>query len=488
MSALAEADRDSHARNAPILRPYQVEDVAAIRAAFTLCRRVLFVLPTGGGKTVCFAFITTHAAAKGNRVVILAHRQEIADQISLALTAMGVSHGRIQPGYDSTGDLVQVGMVQTVARRLDVLIEPTLIIIDEAHHAVARSWRRIADAWRTARVLGVSATPERLDGVGLRDAFDVMVLGPDVRDLIDAGYLAPFRYLAPNAPDLSGVRTTAGDYNAADLADVLDRDTVIGNVVSHYLKHLAPRTAITFCVTVAHAEHVALRFRDAGIPAASIDGSMSSDERRDMVERLRTGDIRVLTSCEIISEGFDAPAVGGCILLRPTQSFALYRQQVGRCLRPKVDGSAAIIVDHVGNVHRHALPDAPHAWSLDSQRRTLAERQKPAAGVRTCTVCETVFRVGVRSEDCGIAGCLFAAPAFRERDGDLEEVVSPPWARGLDIRNARGWQWYQLLQHAGTNRAWLREIQIARGYKPGWVRYAAAEAEQKLRKTAEFAA
>jgi DNA repair protein RadD len=468
---------------APVLRPYQIADVANIRAAFTQHRRVLFVLPTGGGKTVVFAFITTHAAAKGNSVVILAHRQEIADQISLALTAMGVPHGRIQPGYDRTSDLVQVGMVMTAARRLETLTEPTLLVVDEAHHAVAGTWCRIAEAWRTARVLGVTATPERLDGVGLRDAFDVMVVGPDVRDLIDAGHLAAFRYLAPNtALDLSGVRTTAGDYNASDLADVLDRDTVTGNVVAHYLKHLAPRTA--FCCTILHAEHVALQFRDAGIPAASIDGSMSSDERRDMVERLRAGDIRVLSSCEIISEGFDAPAVGGCILLRPTQSFALYRQQVGRCLRPKADGSAAIIVDHVGNVFRHALPDAPHAWSLDSQRRSVVERQKPAAGVRKCTVCDTVFRAGVRSDDCGVAGCLFAAPAFHERVGDLEEVLSPPWARGLDIRRARGWQWYQLLQHAGTNRARLREIQIARGYKPGWVRYAADEAEQKQRRAA----
>lgn len=466
------------------LRNYQIDDIARIRAAFVQHRRVLFVLPTGGGKTVVFSFITTHAAAKGNHVVILAHRQEIADQISLALTAMDVPHGRIQPGYDRTSDLVQVGMVQTVARRLDTLTEPTLLVIDEAHHAVAGTWSRIAAAWHSAKVLGVTATPERLDGVGLRDAFDVMVVGPDVRDLIDAGYLASFRYLAPNTPDLSGVRTTAGDYNASDLADVLDRDTVTGDVVAHYLKHLAPRTAIAFCVTVAHAEHVALQFRDAGIPAASIDGSMSSDERRNMVERLRAGDIRVLASCEIISEGFDAPAVGGCILLRPTQSFALYRQQVGRCLRPKADGSAAIIVDHVGSVFRHALPDAPHAWSLDSQRRPPAERQKPALGVRKCTACDAIFRVGVRSDDCGIAGCLFAAPAFRERAGDLEEVLSPPWACGLDIRRARGWQWYLLLQHAGTNRARLREIQIARGYKPAWVRYAADEAEQKQRRAA----
>jgi superfamily II DNA or RNA helicase len=474
------AGRSTEERLVLELRDYQTNNVTEIRAAFAQYRRVLFVLPTGGGKTVIFAFITTHASGKGKRVTILAHRQEIAEQISLALTAMGVAHGRIQPRHQTTDDLVQVGMVQTVARRLADIAEPALLVIDEAHHAVAGTWRKIADAWPQVRVLGVTATPERLDGVGLRDAFDVLVLGPDVRELIDGGHLASFRYPAPsNVTDLSSVRTFAGDFNAGDLERVIDRDAITGDVVEHYLKHLAPRTAIAFCVTVAHAEHVARRFRDAGIQAASIDGSMSADERRDVVEQLRTGDIRVLASCEIISEGFDAPAVGGCILLRPTQSFALYRQQVGRCLRPKDDGSTAIIVDHVANVWRHGLPDAPHIWSLDSQRRTFAERQRTVPGLRKCRVCSTVFAAGARGHDCGVTGCLFAAPDFRERAGSLEKIISPPWAHGIDIRHARGPQWYLLLQYAGTNRARLREIQAARGYKPGWVRYAAADAERR---------
>src|SRR5262249_17557053 len=162
------------------------------------------------------------AAAKGNRVIILAHRAEIADQISLALTAMGVGHGRIQPGHPRTDHIVHVGMVQTVCNRLADIPAPALLVLDEAHHAVAGTWCKVAAAWPNAKVLGVTATPQRLDGVGLRDAFDVMVLGPGVRELIDAGHLAPFRYLAPNtAIDLSDVRTTAGDYNAADLADAL---------------------------------------------------------------------------------------------------------------------------------------------------------------------------------------------------------------------------------------------------------------------------
>jgi DNA repair protein RadD len=238
----------------PILRDYQQRGVAEIRARFAAHRRVLYVAPTGSGKTICFVYVAVHAALKGHRCIIISHRAEIADQISNALAAMGVAHGRIQPGHTMTDDLVQVGMVQSVSRRLGKLAEPTLLVVDEAHHAVAGTWQNIAAAWTKSKVLGITATPERQDGVGLRDAFDEMVIGADVRELIDGGHLAPFRYLAPStAVDLSRVRTLGGDYNAAELAAAVDQGGITGDVIEHYLKHLAGRTAVAFCVTIAHA-------------------------------------------------------------------------------------------------------------------------------------------------------------------------------------------------------------------------------------------
>jgi DNA repair protein RadD len=448
----------------PILRPYQTECIAAIRRTFAQWRRVLFILATGGGKTVIVAYIALHAAAKRNRVLILAHRQEIADQISAALTAMGVAHGGIHSEYAMTADLVQVGMVQTVARHLDVIPEPALLVIDECHHSVSNTYAKIVAAWPNAKVLGVTATPERLDGAGLGEMFDQMVLGPDVRELIDAGFLAPFRYLAPStAIELSQVRSIGGDFNSADLERALDQDGITGDVVGHYLKYLVGRTAIAFCVTVAHTEHVAMQFRDNGIPAASIDGTMSAGQRHALVTKLRDGDIRVLTSCEIISEGFDAPAVGGAILLRPTQSLALYRQQVGRCLRRKPDGSAAVIIDHVGNVFRHGLPDAPHEWSLDSKKRTQAERQQAAVGRRMCKACEEVVATGA---------AVIAPPIVVP--GILDEIDQMPgWAGGIDIRGARGREWYELIRRADRQPERLRTIQVMRGFKSGWLFYAA---------------
>jgi DNA repair protein RadD len=465
------------------LRLYQVHCVNSIRDAFWWNRRVLFVLPTGGGKTVIFAYITASAAEKGNAVIILAHRQEIADQISVALTTMGVRHGRIQPGHSPTDDLVQVGMVQTVARRLHEIAEPKLLIIDEAHHAVAGTWKKIAAAWPNAKILGVTATPERLDGLGMRDAFDELVVGPDVQDLIDQGFLAPFRYLAPGTVDISSVSTVGGDYNLAELEAAVDQSCITGNAVEHYLKHLARRTAIVFCTTIAHAENVARQFREAGIPAASIDGKMRPDQRREMVERLRSGVIRVLASCEIISEGFDVPAVGGVILLRPTKSFALFRQQVGRALRPKPDGLPAVVLDHVGNVSRHGLPNAPYDWSLDGIKRAARQRKAAAECCRTCAACTLVFGPGQGKDLCptpGVEGCLFPGAALLdERDGELQEIYTPAWAGGLHLRDASGADRRQLLERAGADRERLQQIQEARGYKQGWVYFQGLEAAHK---------
>ena len=269
----------------------------------------------------------------------------------------------------------------------------------------------------------------------------------------------------------------------------MDQDAITGDVVAHYLRHLRGRTAIAFCVTVAHAEHVAVRFRDAGIPAASIDCTMSSDQRHDLINKLRTGELRVLTSCEIISEGFDLPAVGAVILLRPTQSFALFRQQIGRSMRPKPDGSAAVIFDHVGNVFRHGLPDAPHEWSLESTKRTPGERQPSTNGLRKCPACDEVFAASERREMCAnIEGCIFTPKMLIELPGELRELTPDDWTGGISLRDAYGSQRRLLIENAGTDESRLRQIAEARGYMPGWVRHAVREANERQQQRRDDAA
>jgi DNA repair protein RadD len=475
----------------PILRRYQERDVEWIREAFGKWRRVLYVSPTGSGKTVCFAFVLHNAVLKGKRVVVMVHREEILDQICAALDAMGLKYGRITADEGNpTDDLIQVAMVMTLANRLARIPEPDLLIIDEAHHSVADTYQRIAGRWLKARILGVTATPERLDGRGLREVFDWMVVGSTVHELIDLGFLAPYSYLAPPTKiDMRGVRSLGGDFNQGDLERAVDQRPITGDVIEHYCAHLDGRTAIAFCITVGHAANVAQQFSSAGIPAASIDGSMGRDERRDLVTRLRTGDIRLLTSCMLISEGFDVPSVNGIIMLRPTMSLALFLQMVGRGSRPKADGSKSIILDHVANVERHGLPDQVHAWSLDSKKRTLTEKRE-LADFRNCKACNVVFPRGATvNEVCPdptTEGCVFTPKVLLERPGTLKEVTAPdpddrfpPWTGGIDLETKVPWEFGRLMWLAGADRTRLRQMQQARGYEPGWVWHASQEAAAK---------
>lgn len=470
-----------------VLRDYQENMVQRIRVAFANVRRVLAVAPTGSGKTVTFAYITTNAAAKNKRVIIAAHRVEIVQQISDALTAMGVRHGRIQAGHTMTSDLVQVAMIMTLAKRTCRVPPPDLLILDECHHAVAGSYLAVVAAWPKARVLGVTATPQRADGKGLKDCFDEMIVGPQMADLIERGFLAPYNYLAPpEQADLSSIKKRGGDYAIDELAAAMDKAVITGDAIEHYKTHLGGRPAIAFCVTVEHAEHTAAQFRSSGFRAASVDGTMDSTTRRDILASIGDGRLNVLTSCQLISEGTDIPVVAGAILLRPTQSLGLYLQQVGRCLRPKPDGGRALILDHVGNVHRHGLPDAPREWSLDG-------KLKKSGGVATCKQCFRAFdsKPGWKAEvDCAQGQpeeCILNTPeasgAGRSEievvDGELVQFTTKPsWADGLDIVSAKGPDFAELLGLADTEDK-LRQIAKARGYHHGWIRRQLAMRHQR---------
>jgi superfamily II DNA or RNA helicase len=241
-------------RTPPILRPYQQSDLARIRGEYANgARRVAYQAPTGSGKTVLFAHVVAGAAERGNRVVILGHRQEIVDQISQALDVLGVAHGIIAAGHPETLLLaVQVASVATLVRRLDRFGDVDLLAIDECHHSVAGMWRKIIAALPGARILGVTATPERLDGQGLRDVFDVLVIGPAVADLIEGGFLSRFvTFAPPRSPDLSGVRTRMGDYAVGELS------------VRHVARHRGPGSRRGICAALLwRASHrVLCRYR-----------------------------------------------------------------------------------------------------------------------------------------------------------------------------------------------------------------------------------
>jgi superfamily II DNA or RNA helicase len=450
------------------LRPFQASAVAEIRAAFMAgYHRVLFVLPTGGGKTFTFVHIAEQAAIRGNRVCILVHRQELVDQASRSLDAIGCQHGVIAAGYrQDLSHTVQVASVQSLTRRLHTIPARffQLLIVDEAHHAVAGTWAKVLAAMPQCRILGVTATPERLDGRGLDDQFDVMIEGPDAGWLTEQGFLVPCRIFAPPGIDLSGIRRfdTKKGHEASE--QILRQGQAMGDAVSHYRRTIEPvhnGTAIAFCVTVEHAHAVTEAFRAQGIAATTLDGTMDRGIRRRTIADLGTGrELKVLATCDLVSEGTDIPSVTGGIGLRPTDSLSLHLQQMGRTLRPCDGKPYAVWNDHVGNTLRHGLPTDPREWSLVG-RAPRARQASDAIPIRICSSCFAA--IPAAANPCPV--CSHQAEQLPARQlqvvsGELQELTGAEMRRHerREVAQAR-------------TREQLEQIARERGYRAGWVQH-----------------
>ena len=445
-----------------LLRPYQEQGFAELRASYARGRRApLYVLPTGGGKTVTFSHITAGAARKGNRVIILAHRAELLDQISGALDAESVPHGFVAAGYPKSRAPVLVASVQTLIRRVDSVPAPDLIVTDEGHHATAtNTYGQIFKAYPTARRLGVTATPCRLSGEALGDVYDDLILGPSVQELTDAGYLARARIFAPPTVSTDGLHIRAGEFVQDEVKELMDKPSVTGDAISHYRQHADNLPAVCFCHSIDHSKYMAQAFRDAGYMAAHLDGNTSRDIRRSMIGDFRTHRLSVLCSVDVVGEGLDIPGIHCGILLRPTASESLYLQQVGRCLRPAPGKEFAILLDHVGSTLRHGLPTDDREWSLSGKQKShRKQRDKDDISVRVCPKCFAAGTSGLPA--CWQCGHVFEVKPRKitARDGELLELTPEM----MEKRRAR-----QSVGRAKT-REELMEIAKARNYSPRWV-------------------
>lgn len=429
------------------LRPYQDTCIAGLREAFRGgYRSPLLVSPTGSGKTVTFSYLTSKLLEAGKRVVLLCHREELVDQISRTLAAFEVRHGLITASalYDRRL-FAHVASVATLVRRLDRVAVPDYVICDEAHHCIGASmWGKVIAYWQALnpalRVIGVTATPERLSGEGLGEVFDEMILGPTTGELIEIGSLAPYRLIAPpgHGHDFDAVKKTGGDFNKKAMGDVFrSKPAIVGDAVREYDRLLQGAPSVAFCISVEEAEKTAEKFRAAGYRAASVDGKMEKDDRRRVVKDFASGQLNVLTSCDLVSEGFDVPGIVGAIMLRPTYSLALYLQQVGRALRPAPGKDAAVILDHVANsghieggvfVPKHGLPDDPREWSLlgRAERRKKGDEENVAC--RQCVPYEN-------AEKKMVGGCYAVSPAAADK---CRECKVPFQVRARKIEEVAG--------------------------------------------------
>ena len=437
------------------LRDYQEKVLDDIRAAYKAGYRApLLVAPTGSGKSAMLSHILGKTK---KRTLILVHRSELLEQITSGLPK---GHGIIAPGRSSSDAQIQIGMMQTVSKRLDTLPAFEWIISDEAHLSIAPTWLKIMKHYSSAWQLGLSASPCRLDGKGLGEHFDHIVYGPSIRELTERGFLVPARIFAP--PGAISALTDA-DLDAA--AAELDRPSITGSAVEH-LQRLAPnRRTLVFCCTRDHAEHVAQEFRAGGFSSAAVDGSMPPAERKRRIEAFRVGEIQVLVNVDLLTTGFDCPQINAGVFLRPTGSLALYLQMVGRLLRPSAGKTDAILLDHVGAVARHGLPDAEREWSLDGS----VKKTKPPA-IRICPECYCAYSAASRA--CPACGHAPEAQGAGGREveqvaGVLEEIA------GEHLKRARAVPLRAAMKDAKTEAA-LRELAAARGYGPGWIKHVLA--------------
>ncbi len=406
-------------------------------------------LATGSGKTVLFCNII--AEHPGHSIAI-AHRVELVSQISLTLARHGIRH-RIIAQKRSIRDIIAIHMNQVgksyydpqasvVVAGVDTLLRLpentpwfkmiTLVVQDEGHHPLAENkWGRAAALFPTARGLYPTATPVRADGKGLgRNAdgiLDALVLGVNMRELIDLGFLSDYRIFAPPSDlDLEEVPVGAsGEYVQQKLRTAVHKSHITGDVVKQYLKIAPGKLGVTFAVDIDTAAEIAQAYRDSGVKAEVISSKTPDLLRTQIMEKFRNREIQQLVNVDILGEGVDVPAIEVVSMARPTNSFALYSQQFGRALRPLEGKKYAIIIDHVDNVLRHGLPDAPRVWSLDRRERRTRSTPDDVIPLKTCLAdnCMAVYpRWRKRCPYCGhfTAPTSRAAPEFV--DGDLLEL------------------------------------------------------------------
>lgn len=411
-------------------RPYEAKAVRELRIELPAYKHVLAVAPTGAGKTVV-ATLLIGVEKRWRRVLWLAHRAELIEQARQSLLGLGIPCGvrcaayeQRHPEHVDQDARVQVGSVQTVIRR--EVFDVDLIVIDEAHRAMADTYQRIAKLRPRAEILGLTATPVRMDGRDLGDFFHSMTIIAKPSDLYADNYLAqPITYAAPPetreilSQELRSVPTVQGDFQAKALGRAVNTRALVGNVVSE-TQRLAPGVPkVVFASTIEHSRQIVARFAEAGICALHIDGETSPEDRARALQDLACGQLEVISNVDVLSEGWDCPALGAVVIARPTKSLVRFMQMIGRVQRPGITAHK-LILDHGGNAERlRHFPGEDVEWVLARGSTKVVGRTH----VRTCIQCHAILSEGVDvCPQCGAAQPKSERRMLEEREAELVEL------------------------------------------------------------------
>jgi superfamily II DNA or RNA helicase len=477
-------------------------------------------LATGAGKTHIFSEMAKSAQKRGRKIWIMVPRKELLNQASDNLRDNEVIHGMIAPGFvESKAYTVHVVSKDTLIRRYDkIKTHPEFIIIDEAHIALDR-YLEIAGKFPDSKILGVTATPERLDGRGLSELYETLVEGPSIAELISCDYLTDVRYFCPPIQGITKLHRRGTDYNADELAALLERRKVYGSAIEHYRRHADKKPCLIYCRSVQAAAETAQKFSESGYLFENIDGTMSNKRRRTLIDALKTGKIHGLTSCELITYGLDVPRVECVIMLRPTLSRALFCQMIGRGLRPYQDKYECVVLDHVGNLQEHGHPLEAYNWKFDGKEKRGATGEKAPAALKLCPEIDFMYCEKLSCRGCPHHSGKFRDPRIeyvntqlveagqyisfsdrpmehqREYVDRINEVVDRYKKNEPNIESIAVSEMMQICKELGRQPLWiynrlnknkhlvnitlLHEIARQAGYKPGWVYFQKKRLERK---------
>jgi len=451
-----------------MLRDYQIDALNRLRRGFAAgLRRICLVAPTGAGKTTIAAELMRGAVAKGNRVLFLAHRTELIEQCAARLDAFGVDLGVVKNGTRRAKPSapVQVASVQTLVNRR--MPQARIVIVDECHRVHGETYLKILANYTGSLVVGLTATPVRLDGKGLADVFDELVEAASVTELIASGVLIRPKVYAPQTPDLEDVRMTAGDYNQRDLGAAMNTPRLVGGIVEHWQRLTPGRKTVVFASSVEHSKAIVASYLEVGVRAAHLDGTTPQVERQQILEDLASGAVTVVSNVAVLTEGWDCPTVEVVTLARPTKSLSMYLQMVGRGVRSAPGKEAAWVLDHAGCAHTHGLASVDRDWpSFFKGRKT-----KPGApSLKNCPECYAV--VPANASICPECRFVWQELTNRQRsgpvdvDGELVEVKETRAPHWLDRYRPAGEKATQ--DEKDTLWAFLKVVCERKGFKKGW--------------------
>lgn len=457
-----------------MLRSYQAEGIDWIKKEFSEgTKKILLKLSTGAGKTVIFSDILKGLQKKGNRGIMLTRGRKLIDQAHQRLKREDVDHGVLMAGHPhyNPNSSIQLCSVDTLRSR-NLIPRANLIVVDEAHFAISPTFRNFISLYPEAYVLGVTATP--FVNKSLRHIADKIICPISASDLIRDGWLVDGKYYAPKSPDISKVRVkSTGDYDVEELSDVMSETQIVGDVVTEWLKLGENRSTFCFCVDIKHSKTVCEAFGKRHVTAEHCDANTPDNERNAMISRLEKGITKVICSVGTMTTGVDVPSLGCLILARPTQSYILHLQMLGRGTRPFPGKENFLVLDHASNLMKHGtLRDSDKVEGTLDGKPTF-----PKLRTRTCKECFGVFAAGPWA--CPYCGYkIDKAQEERELmhvDGSLEEFkIDPIIQRFNELKKIktlkhykRGWLFYQMSAEFGEE---IANKFVPKRIVPSWVK------------------